>query len=115
MKFQHSLFPLLVAGLAFVAGCSSKPDLVLVRPAGTATYQGARDGAPGTVYDSYGRPMRMVYSQRSDGSVAARSTSYKTVTHQSGSPRRSPSALLGEVRVKRDGKQKDLKITVGER
>ena len=108
MDSKHRLPLILATGLFLVVGCSSKPDLVLVRPAGTAphaTYQGARDGAPNTVYDSDGRPMRMVYTRgpgASSGSSPTSSTGFQTVSHTSGTPRQSPSDLLGEVRVKRD-------------
>ena len=64
--------PLMAMALVMMTGCSSKPDVVLVRPAASApfaTYNGARDKESGTVYDQDGRPMRLVYSQSPAGQV----------------------------------------------
>lgn len=113
MRSVHSFSPLLATGLLVVSGCSSKPDLVLVRPQHSpnfATYDGARDGDANTVYDPSGRPMRLVYSQGPGGSrpaatslkSASSNSRYQTVSHRSGSPRKSSADLLEEVRVKRD-------------
>jgi N-acetylmuramoyl-L-alanine amidase len=98
------LTPLMAMTLVVTSGCSSKPDLVLVRPASKpyhATYIGARDKAPGTVYDQAGRAMRLVYSQSPAGARKP-SSAYQTVTTRSVSPRMSTADLLEGVRVKRD-------------
>lgn len=114
--FALPLTPMMVLALVATTGCSSKPDVVLVRPAGeryVATYAGARDKEQGAVYDKDGRPMRLVYSQ-APGSGGARQ-SYQTVTTRSASPRMSTADLLEGVRVKRDYISTRLRSRTGKR
>lgn len=86
---------LLVSGLAFATGCSSSPNVVMVRP--SSGYQGIQDST--ISYDSHGRPVK-TYVTPKPGS--GQSATLISTSHSSGGSRMSPSALLSQVSVKRD-------------
>lgn len=82
--------------MALLVGCSSTPEVVMVKPLGMS--QGIHQTTGG--FDSHGRPVKTFYTPKpgSGGSTMTVTSHLRTT----GGPRMSSSDLLSQANVKRD-------------